>query len=103
MAMNWGTGLVRLSALVGIIVLAAIPIEAGPSLIETTRDHVDEIANRNAWETANVPTNQVMVQGDTIMSQIGRTELLAGGATIAMIAALGLAAWVVAGFRRAEG
>jgi hypothetical protein len=101
--MNWGKGLIRLSVLVGIGCLAAIPIEAGPSLIETTRGHVHEMANRNAWEEANVPANQVMVPADTMMSQLGRTELLAAGATIAMLTGLGLAGWVVAGFRRVQG
>jgi hypothetical protein len=101
--MNLGKGFLRLGVLIGIGVLAALPIEAGPSLFETTRGHVDEIGQRNAWEAANVPANQVMVAGDTMMSQIGRTELLAAGGTIAMLAGLGLAGWVVAGFRRVEG
>jgi len=35
-----------------------------------------------------------------VVAQLGRAELMTGAATAAMLVCLGVAGWVVAGFRR---
>jgi hypothetical protein len=97
--MNWSNGLGRLGLLVALACLSVIRIEAGPSLFETTRDHVAAVNERYAREQAHL-SERIMPPPEAVASQVGSAEMMVGTATLAMLVGLGMVGWVVAGFRR---
>ena len=98
--MNWSNGLNRLGLLLSLAVLSLIPVETGPSIFEATRGHVAESHERYATEQAHLIGDRAVAPPEALASQVGHAEMMTGGATIAMILCLGMAGWVVAGFRR---
>ena len=98
--MNWSNGLNRLGLVLSLAVLALIPIEAGPSLFESTRGHVTEAQNRYDHEQARLVGDRSVAPPEALASQVGHAEMMVGGATVAMIICVGMAGWVIAGFRR---